>query len=369
MIPIASPDLGKEELNLVLDAMKSGWISSQGPYIPRFEDQFAEYHETKFGVATSNGTTALHLALEALDVKKGDEVILPALTFVATANVVRYCNAKPVFVDINPNYWGIDSNSVEEKITPNTKVIIPVHLYGHPCDMDPLVDLAEDNSIYILEDAAEAHGAEYKSRKIGSIGDISAFSFYGNKIITTGEGGMCISNNEDLIEKMRIIRDHGMDPKKKYWHSRIGYNYRMTNIQAAIGVAQLQKLDQFIEKKRQIATWYTQNLIELANQEFISHQIEEKWAKSVFWMFSILINPKFGKTRDQIINFLKDGNIDSRPFFYPIPHMPPYASLRSSEGITHSESISEKGLNLPSSTNIKKESIEMICEKLQSYIE
>jgi len=289
MIPIAEPLLSKEELNNVIEAVKSGWISSKGKFIPEFEEKFAHYCGVKYGIATSNGTVALHLALTALGIGPGDEVIIPTLTFVATANAVTYTGAKPIFIDSQPEYWCIDPEKIEEAITAKTKAIIPVHLYGHPCDMDAILAIAKRHNLYVIEDAAEAHGAEYKGRKVGSFGDISCFSFYGNKIITTGEGGMCLTNDEKLAEKMRILRDHGMNPNKRYWHDVIGFNYRMTNMQAAIGVAQLKKLDGFIERKRNIAKWYTEELKDLAEQKILTLSPEMSWAKCVYWMYSIFM--------------------------------------------------------------------------------
>ena len=206
-IPVAEPLIGDEELRLVTDCIKSGWISSKGEYIGKFEEEFARYCGCKYGVAVHNGTVALHLALCALGVGKGDEVLVPDLTFVATVNAVIYTGAKPIYVDVHPRYWCIDPEKIEERITRRTKAIIPVHLYGHPCDMDAIRDIAEDHDLYVIEDAAEAHGAEYKGQKAGSLGDIACFSFYGNKIITTGEGGMCVTNNEELAEKMRLPQE------------------------------------------------------------------------------------------------------------------------------------------------------------------
>ncbi len=357
MIPVAEPSLGNEELENVIEAVKSGWISSKGKFIPEFEENFAKYCNCKYGVATSNGTTALHLALTALGISKGDEVIVPDLTFIATANAVIYCNAKPIFVDSHPEFWGIDPEKIEEKITKNTKAIIPVHLYGHPCDMDPIMDIVENHNLYVIEDAAEAHGAEYKGKKVGSFGDISCFSFYGNKIITTGEGGMCLTDNEELAEKMRILRDHGMNPNKKFWHDVIGFNYRMTNMQAAVGLAQLQKLDEFIEKRRQIAKWYEEGLKELADKNLITLHPEMKWAKCVYWMYSILIEDRFGMSRYELMKELEENGIETRPFFYPLHTMPPY---KSNEKFEAAEEVARKGINLPSSISLNKEIIEII---------
>lgn len=359
MIPIAAPALGKEELKNVVTAVKSGWISSKGEFIPEFEKKFAEYCGVKYGVATSNGTVALHLALKALNIGGGDEVIVPAMTFIAVANAVAYCNAKPVFVDSHPNYWCMNPKKIEEKITKNTKAIIPVHLYGHPCDMDAITDIAKENDLRIVEDAAEAHGAEYKGIKTGSLGDIACFSFFGNKIITTGEGGMCITNDDELCEKMRVLRDHGMDPKRKYWHKVIGFNYRMTNVQAAIGVAQLKKIDKLIEIKRKISKTYNSQLKDV---EGITLPPEMVWAKNVYWMYSVLIEDGFGVSRDELIKLLEKEKIETRPFFYLIPTMPPY---KTAENFPVAESLSGKGINIPSFPKLTDAQINFICEKIR----
>lgn len=359
MIPVAEPSLGKEELENVIKAIKSGWVSSKGEFIEEFEKKFAEYCGVKYGVATSNGTVALHLALTALGIEKGDEVIVPTLSFIATANTVTYCNAKPVFVDSHPYYWCIDPAKIEEKMNENTKAIIPVHLYGHPCNMDWIMDIAEDRGLHVVEDAAEAHGAEYKGKKVGSYGDISCFSFYGNKIITTGEGGMCLTNDEELYEKMIILRDHGMSRERKYWHDVIGFNYRMTNIQAAIGSAQVEKLDVFVKKKREIAEMYNSLLKDIAG---VSLPPEAKWAKNVYWMYSILVEDNFPLTKDELMEKLRENDIDSRPFFYPIHIQPPY--MRN-EKMPIVESLAEKGVNLPSAVTLRRENIEKIVKTIE----
>ena len=365
MIPVAEPCIGDEELKNVIEAVKSGWISSKGKFIKEFEKEFAKYCGVKYGVTTANGTVALHLALKALGIGKGDEVIVPTLTFVATANAVTYCNAKPMFVDSHSEYWCIDPEKIEDNITKNTKAIIVVHLYGHPCDMDWIMDIAEDRGLYVIEDCAEAHGAEYKGRKVGSFGDIACFSFYGNKIITTGEGGMCITNNEELVEKMRLLRDHGMDRHKKYWHEVIGFNYRMTNLQAAIGVAQLKKLDKFIQKKRLIAKWYTEELKELECKELIKLHPEMPWAKCVYWMYSILIEDKAKISRDELMKKLEENGIETRPFFTPMHLLPIY---NSGKGLPIAENLAKRGLNLPSSINLKNNQVSCIANTLVEAI-
>jgi len=363
MIPVAEPFLGEEELANVTEAVKSGWISSKGRFIEEFENEFAKYCGVKYGVATSNGTVTLHLALKALGIEAGDEVIVPDLTFVATANVVTYCNARPVFVDSHPQYWCVDPEKIEEKITPKTKAIMPVHLYGHPCDMERILEIAEDYDLYVVEDAAESHGAEYKGKRVGSFGEINCFSFYGNKIISTGEGGMCVTKDEELAGKMRILRDHGMNPNKRYWYDVVGYNYRMTNLQAAIGVAQLRKLDRFVEKKREIARLYEEGLSELAERGLIKLQPEMAWAKCVYWMYCILIEDKFGRSRNELMKKLEENGIETRPFFYPMHLIPPY---ESNKAFPAAEQISREGINLPSAVGLKEEEVKFILEKVKS---
>lgn len=354
-IPVAEPEIREEELQNVIEAVKSGWVSSKGPFIEEFERSFSSYINVKHGVATSNGTTALHLALVALGIGKGDKVLVPALTFVAVANAVTYTGAEPVFVDSHPEYWCIDPSKIEEKIDSQTKAIIAVHLYGHPCDMDEIMRVATDHRLHVIEDCAEAHGAEYKGIKVGSFGTISCFSFYGNKIITTGEGGMCLTDSEELANKMSILRDHGMTPDKKYWHDIIGFNYRMTNLQAALGVAQLKRIDLLIDEKRQIAIAYRKLLQDLPA---VTPAPEMPWAKSVYWLYSVLVKRAL---RNKIIDHLERVGIETRPFFYPLHVLPPYK-----RGLTLpvSEELSASGLNLPSGPRLSENQIKEIVKSL-----
>jgi len=354
VIPVAEPVLGEEELNNVVEAVKSGWISSKGKFVSEFEEEFARYCGVKHGVATANGTVALHLALVALGIGEGDEVIVPTLTFVATANAVRYTGAKPVFIDSHPDYWCLDPQKIEEAISSRTRAIIPVHLYGHPCDMDAINDIAKKHNLYIIEDAAEAHGAEYKGKKVGSFGDIACFSFYGNKLITTGEGGMCLTDDEALAEKMKILRSHGMNPNKRYWHDVIGFNYRMTNLQAAVGVAQLKKLDRFITRKREIAKTYNALLEDIKG---INLPPEMPWAKNVYWMYSVLVTEEFGIDRDNWARELEAKGIETRPFFIPVHLMPHY---NQGKIFLAAEELSQKGINLPSSIKLTELEIKSI---------
>ena len=354
-IPIAEPSLGDEELKLITEAVRSGWISSKGKFIPEFEEKFAKYCTVKHGIATSNGTNALHLALVALNIGKGDEVIIPTLTFVATANVVRYTGAKCVFADSDPQYWCIDPKDIEKKITKRTKAIIPVHLYGHPCDMDLIMESAREHDLHVVEDCAESHGALYRNRFTGSFGDISCYSFYGNKIITTGEGGMCLTNDDVLAEKLKILRDHGMDPKRKFWHTVIGFNYRMTNLQAAIGVAQIGKIERFVEKKREIAEAYNKKFRDI---DFVSLPPEMPWAKNVYWMYSLLLHDGLGIDRDQLMEKLRRHNVETRPFFAPIHTMPHY---NEGKGLPVAEDLARRGINLPSGVTLTESDITKVA--------
>ena len=356
-IPVAQPEIGNEELENVTIAVKSGWVSSKGPFILEFEKNFANYIGTKCGVSSSNGTTALHLALVALGIGKGDKVLVPSLDFISVANVVTYVGGKPVFVDSHPDYWCMDPAKI--KVDKHTKAIIAVHLYGHPCDMEKIMSIAKENDLSVIEDCAEAPGAEYKGRKVGNFGVISCFSFYGNKIITTGEGGMCLTNNVELAEKMQILRDHGMNPHRRYWHDVIGFNYRITNLQAALGVAQLKKIDNLINKKRQIAHEYNRLLKEVSN---VTLPPEMPWAKSVYWLYSVLVNKTI---RDKLIESLDNQGVESRPFFYPSHVMPPH---KTNSSFPVAEELSARGINLPSGTMLTQNQIEEVATALKQII-
>lgn len=363
-LPVAEPLLGEKELSYVSDCIISNWVSSTGKYVSQFESLFADYCGTRYAVTTSSGTTALHLALLALDVHQGDEVIVPSLTFIATANAVTYTGAKPVFVDSEQETWNIDPNRIEEAITPATKAIIPVHLYGHPANMDPILEIARRHKLTVVEDAAEAHGAEYKGKKVGSMGDIGVFSFFGNKIITTGEGGMVVTDNEDLAEKMRIVRAHGMDPNRRYWHTVLGYNYRMTNIQAALGVAQMERIDQIVEQKRRNAAVYNKELKDIPG---IILPPELVWAKNIYWLYSILVDEKkFGISSQELECQLKEKGIETRIFFPPVHKQPIY---NTGQNLLVSERLSRCGLSLPSSVNLSKDEILRICRAIKSIAE
>jgi perosamine synthetase len=361
LIPLAEPDLTGNEKKYLQDCLETGWISGSGKYVDAFEDGFAAFCGASHAVAIVNGTAALHVALLALGIGPGDEVIVPDLTYIASANAVTYCGARPVFADVDPATWTMDPLDVARKVSPRTRAIMPVHLYGHPVDMDCILDLAQAHNLYVIEDAAEAHGAEYKGRRVGALGDIGVFSFYGNKIITTGEGGMIVTNNRDLADRSRLLKGQGMDPEHRYWFPIIGYNYRMTNMQAAIGLAQLERIEWFIERRREVARWYDAALKPLP----VLKPVESDWAKNSYWLYSICVNEKID--RDLLISHLLERGIETRPFFYPMHVMPPYRDAVP-EDFPVASGLAAQGLSLPSSASLTKEDVTYITRALQEYL-
>ena len=363
----ASPDLRGNEKKYLIDAIDEEEISSQGRFVREFESSFADFCDARHAVSTSNGTTALHLALLAAGIKEGDEVIVPSLTFVATANAVKYVGATPVFADINTEYWGINTTHLEELISPKTTAIIPVHLYGHPANMDEIMEFAKRHQLIVLEDAAEAHGSLYRGKKVGAIGDLGIYSFYGNKIFSTGEGGMLVTNSDSIANKARLLRDHGVDPNKRFWHPVVGYNYRMTNLQAAVGVAQLERQECFLKARLEIANLYTERLRDAPQ---ISFQIKQEWASPVCWLFSILLEPDAQSKRDILLKDLLEKNIECRPFFYPIHHLPPYKNNVDplNKKLTNSEEISRRGLSLPTSTKMDASDISRVSDGILQFL-
>ncbi len=352
-IPISKPMIGARERELVLDALDSGWVSSIGEYIDRFEAGFARYCGTDYALAVSNGTTGLHLAFAALGLEPGDEVIIPDLTFVATANAVAYTGATPVLADIDADTLCLDPASVTSLISPRTKAIVPVHLYGHPADMDALSEIAKAHGLAIIEDAAEAHGAECRGRRVGGLGHCGVFSFYGNKIITTGEGGMLTTSDRTLYERARQLRDHAMSPTRRYFHEQRGYNYRITNLQAALGVAQLERIDEFLARRAEIMTWYA---AEIATSETIRLNRVKNWAKSAFWMVCLEVDGFDEARRDAFMQRLKARGIDSRPYFCTMSSLPMYAQAR----LPVANAKAKIGLNLPSYFELTKSDVRRI---------
>ncbi|MCB0245694.1 MAG: DegT/DnrJ/EryC1/StrS family aminotransferase, partial [Anaerolineae bacterium] len=322
IIPVCEPTLDGNELKYVQQAVETNWISSAGGFIRDFEARFAEECGAKYGIACANGTVALHLALATLGLEPGDEVIIPAFTMIATINAVTYCGATPVLVDNELDFWQMDVEDVARKITPRTKAIIPVHIYGHPVDMDALNELACRHGITVIEDAAEAHGAEYKGRRTGGLGAAAAFSFYGNKILTTGEGGMITTNDQDIARLAWNLRDHAFSSERHFWHKFVGFNYRMTNLQAAVGLAQVERLNELVAARRRNAAHYTSLLRDIPG---ITTPPEAPWAKNVFWMYGIMVErDSFGMNRDQLRSVLADNGIETRTFFIPMHCQPVY---------------------------------------------
>jgi perosamine synthetase len=358
-IPISNPALVGNELKYVVDCVESNWISSLGKYVNGFEEAFAEFCGTSHAVSCSNGTTALHLALLALGVKPGDEVIVPTLTYVATANAVVYCGAKPVFVDSEPQTWNMDPARIEELIGPATKGIIVVHLFGHPVDMDPIMEIARRRGLFVLEDAAESPGAEYKGQRVGSIGDAATFSFFGNKIITTGEGGMVTTNDPAIADEVRRLKNHGMDPKRKYWFTTVGFNYRLTNVAAAIGLAQLEKIDWHLEQRKQIAAWYQEFLAQVPG---IAWQPELPWARHVWWLFTIQISDSQPIGRFELMAALKERGVEARQIVYPIHQLPPYVDSGASCPVA--DRVVDRGLHLPTWAGLARDDIRRVCDSL-----
>ena len=353
---VAAPDLSGSEAAYVAECLRTNWISSKGRFIGEFEAAFARYVGCKHAIACCNGTVALHVALVAAGVGPGDEVIVPSLTYVATANAVHYCGATPVFADSLADTWCLDPDSVARLVTPRTRGIIPVHLYGHPCDMRPLLDLARRHGLWVVEDCAEAQGATYEGRMVGTFGLASAFSFFGNKIISTGEGGMVTTDDDDLAERLRLLRGQGMDPSRRYWHPIVGYNFRMTNIEAAIGLAQMERVEELVGARKRVARWYRPRLGGLPG---LTQPAEVAPATNVFWLYSVLAESQ--ARRDALMTGLEAAGVETRPFFYPVHHFPMYAGGRTDRDCPVACDLSARGINLPTSTYLKEEDVDYIA--------
>lgn len=365
-IPVNQPDLSPKAREYVLDAVSSGWVSSAGPYIKKFEDAYASWLGVKHAVTVVNGTVALHLALAALDIGPGDEVIMPDLTIISCPLAVLYCGATPVFVDVDPITFTMDPTKIESRITKHTKAIMPVHLYGHPADMDPIMEIAKKHNLFVIEDAAEAHGARYlprgkagKGKLVGSIGDIGCFSFYANKVITTGEGGMVVTNNKKLADRMRLLKDLAHSPKKRFYHEEIGFNYRMTNLAAALGLAQLESVDTYIAKKKWMARMYKKYLTGIP---YLTLPPQMPWAESVYWMFAVTLTPDAPITKDELRKKLFEKGVDTRDFFYPL-HTQPILKKFHKKGDRFPVSVqaANNGFYLPSGLAITEVQIKQVA--------
>lgn len=364
-IPITTPSISNLEIDYVQDAIANGWGERCYDYIKRFEKLFSEYLGVKYSLATSSCTGAIHLALLAMGVKKGDEVILPDITWISSVEPIIYIGAKPVFVDVLPNTWCIDPKKLENAITKKTKAINVVHLYGNMAEMDDIISIAKKHGLKILEDAAEAIGSEYKGKKSGSMGDVGVFSFHGTKTISTGEGGMLVTNNKNIYEKALILNDHGRDPKtgKLFWMEQYGYKYKMSNLQAAMGCAQIKRLDKIVDKKRKIFSWYKDFF---NNFHGLQMNEEQPYVKNSFWMPTIIIEKSYNINRDKMIkDFNKEYNIMLRPFFYPLSFMPMFKRVSDNK---NSYDLYYRGINLPSFYDLKKKDVEYICNKIKDYL-
>lgn len=363
-ISVLEPSMQGNELNYVSECIKTNWISSQGRFVNQFEKSFEDFHPKTYALSVSNGTVALHLAIIALGIEKGDEVIVPDLTFAASANAVIHAGATPVFCEVDPETWCIDPSEVEKLIGPKTKAIMPVHLYGNPCDIQKLQSICEKNKILMIEDCAEALGSEWNSQKVGTFGDAATFSFFGNKTISTGEGGMILFKDSEVAEKARIMRDHGMSRDKRYWHEMVGYNYRLTNLQAAVGVAQMEKIHVILQKKIEISEFYTTHL--RGNKGIVKLPINVKNFLHSNWLFGIVLDQRLD--RDKIILELLELGIETRPFFFSLHTMPPYLKYKASNNLENSKKLSQNGLSLPTSPGLKNDELNFISQSVLTVI-
>ncbi len=357
--PVYMPSLGGNEKKYVNECIDSTWISSKGKFVSEFEEKFAEYLGVKYATGVSNGTIALHLALLTLGIGEGDEVIVPTFTYIASVNAITYTGAKPVFVDSERQSWLIDPEDVKRKITPNTKAILPVHLYGNVANMDKLLQISRDNDLFIIEDVAEAFGSKYNGVYAGNFGDIATFSFFGNKTITTGEGGIVATNDKTLYDRAVHFKGQGLAKHREYWHDVIGYNFRMTNICAAIGLAQLERADEIIQKKREVFGWYKNNLKDMPVEVYDS----DENVFNTYWMVNILA--KSAEGRDKLREHLKTDGIETRPTFYPVHTMPMYTAKYQRHPVA--EDIGWRGINMPSYPDLKKADVDYICNSIIKF--
>lgn len=367
MIPVNKPLFISNEKKYLARCIETGWISSEGPFVKQFEQDFSSYIGKRYGIAVTSGTAALEIAIGALRIKAGDEVIMPTFTIISCASAVVAYGGTPVFVDSESETWNMDVRKIEEKITKKTKAIMPVHIYGHPCDMDPIIRLAKKYNLKIIEDAAEAHGAIYKGKKCGSFGDISCFSFYANKIISTGEGGMLLTNSSAYAKRARLLRDLGFDQERRFHHKELARNYRMSNVQAALGVAQTKKIDELIALKREHATRYTDALKKIKG---LTLPTQKTWAKSVYWMYGVVLDERTKLDARLFAKKLEKRGIGTRPFFYPL-HLQPILKDRGAKPkrtFPIAERIARQGLYLPSGLGLTNKEIDTVCKEVKTIL-
>lgn len=369
MIPVNEPVIGEQEKSYVMECLNSGWISSEGPFVSRFEKAFASYIGMSEGIAVANGTAALEVALYAAGVSEGDEVILPSFSIVSLLLAILRLGAKPVLVDIEPETWNLDVTRVSEKVTPKTKAIIVVHTYGHSADLDPLLELSKKFGIALIEDAAEAHGAEYKGKKCGSLGLISSFSFYANKLVTTGEGGMVLTNDAVAAERARSYRNLCFNKNERFLHDDIGYNFRMTAIQAAVGLGQLERIDEIVERKRKIGQLYVSLLKKIPGLKL---QIEKDWAKTVYWMYALELPESMGITAKEAMAALGKRGIGTRPFFRGLhdqPNLKLQGVLSTTESFPVTDAAYKYGFYLPSGMALTEDQVHEVCSTFAEVLQ
>ncbi len=367
MIPVNRPLFISNEKEYLARCIDEGWVSSEGPYVAEFEERFAKFCGRKYGVAVSSGTAALEIAMGALGLKPGDEVIMPTFTIISCPLACIQYGLVPVFVDADPQTWTIDTAQIEERITKNTKAIMPVHIYGHPCDMDPILHIAKKYRLKVIEDAAEAHGAEYKKKKCGSFGDISCFSFYANKIISTGEGGMVLMDKKEYMELAKLFRNLGFDKERKYIHEILAKNYRMTNLQAALGVAQVKNIQKLLRIKRRNGAYYTKKLQGVKGLQL---PVEMPWARNVYWMYGIVLDESTSFTAEKFAKALAEKGIGTRYFFYPLHCQPVFQKMHIKHRGKYAvaERLFRQGLYLPSGLGLTFKEIDTVCDVVKRVL-
>jgi len=368
IIPVNEPLLSKNALKYVEECIRTSWISSTGRFILEFEKLWARYCGMPHGVAVSSGTAALQIAMRCLNLQPGNEVIMPTFTIISCALAIIEARALPVLVDVNPHTWCMDVSQVQDKITSRTRAIMAVHMYGHPVDMHPLIELAHKHNLLVVEDAAEAHGAEYKGQKVGGLGDLSCFSFYANKIITTGEGGMVLAKHEEHAQRLRSLRNLCFRTDRRFYHTELGYNYRLTNLQAAIGVSQVEQIEEHVTRKRRIGIAYNERLKEISCLELPA---EEPWAKNVYWMYGVVLDENTGMDAKEFAGRLREYGVDTRPFFLGMHEQPVFHKMElfKDEHYPVAERIARQGLYLPSGLTLTELQIEKVVEKIKKVLD
>lgn len=368
MIPVNIPDLSGNEEKYLSECIRTGWVSSEGPFVKKFEKLFAARVDRKYGITVCNGSAALDVAVSMLEIEPGSEVILPAFTIISCALSIVRAGLVPVVIDCDPLTWNMDTSLLEEKITSKTRAILLAHIYGLPVDMDPVIGIAKKYKLKIIEDAAQAHGLLYKGRPCGSFGDVSIFSFYPNKLITTGEGGIVLTDDPELAEKAKSLRNLCFQPKKRFVHERMGWNYRMSNLQAAVGVAQIERLDSFIKRKRNIGSLYSEKLGDIKSIQLPLKHTE--YSENIYWVYGLVLGKEVPFDAERAIEELGKHGIGTRPFFWPINEQPVFKRMGFFKNVSCpvSENISRRGFYIPSGLGIKNEDISEVAEAVRDLL-